>query len=43
MIPLGGGWDALLKEDFEAESYLQLRQFLKQEYRTRTVYPPMSD
>ncbi len=43
MKPLGGGWDQLLKEDFESPSYLALREFLKTEYATRTIYPDMYD
>ena len=43
MVNLGNDWDALLKEEFEKEYYLQLREFLKTEYFTRTVYPPMND
>jgi len=43
MVNLGNDWDALLKEEFEKEYYLQLREFLKTEYFTRTVYPPMHD
>lgn len=43
MKPLGGGWDELLKEDFESPSYLELRSFLKTEYSTRTIYPDMYD
>ena len=43
MVNLGNDWDALLKEEFKKEYYLQLREFLKTEYFTRTVYPPMND
>ena len=43
MVNLGNDWDVLLKEEFEKEYYLQLREFLKTEYFTRTVYPPMHD
>ena len=43
MVNLGNDLDAILKEEFEKEYYLQLREFLKTEYFTRTVYPPMHD
>ena len=43
MKPLGGGWDSLLGGLFADERYLKLREFLKQEYMTRTVYPDMYD
>lgn len=41
MKPLGNDWDELLKEEFRKEYYLRLRQFLKTEYRTKTIYPDM--
>lgn len=43
MLQLGGGWDELLKEDFESPSYLKLREFLKEEYSTQEIYPSMYD
>ena len=43
MVHLGNSWDSVLAADFQSESYLQLRQFLKQEYATATIYPPMDD
>ena len=41
MVALGNDWDELLKDEFRKEYYLLLRQFLKREYRTRTIYPDM--
>ena len=43
MIKLGNSWDTLLKEEFEKDYYLMLREFLKTEYSTRTIYPHMND
>ena len=43
MLALGNQWDELLKEEFEKEYYLNLREFLKQEYFTKTIYPDMYD
>ncbi|MCD8373333.1 MAG: uracil-DNA glycosylase [Clostridia bacterium] len=43
MIALGGGWDEILKPLFEDERYLKIREFLKQEYSTRVIYPDMYD
>lgn len=43
MVHLGNSWDALLADQFEQEYYLNLREFLKSEYRTARVYPPMND
>jgi len=36
-------WNDLLNEEFKKPYYLQLRQFLKSEYRHHTVYPDMYD
>jgi uracil-DNA glycosylase len=36
-------WDEFLKEEFESEKYLKLREFLKEEYSTKTIYPSMYD
>lgn len=43
MIKITKEWDELLEEDFSSASYLKLREFLKSEYSTRTIYPPMFD
>lgn len=43
MVHLGNSWDALLADQFQAPYYLELRAFLKAEYRSRRIYPPMED
>ena len=43
MVHIGNDWDEILKDEFNKEYYLQLREFLKEEYGTRTIYPPMQD
>lgn len=43
MVQLGNDWDALLKEELAKDYYLALREFLKSEYKTRRIYPPMGD
>ncbi len=43
MINLGGGWDEVLSDAFASENYKKIREFLKKEYFTTTVYPPMND
>ena len=43
MVNLGNDWDSILKEEFENEYYLKLREFLKTEYRNHRVYPDMYD
>lgn len=41
MVHLGNSWDEILSEEFAKPYYLQLREVLKKEYSTRTVYPDM--
>ncbi len=43
MVHIGNAWDGLLSEEFTKPYYLALREFLKKEYATETVYPPMQD
>jgi uracil-DNA glycosylase len=40
---LNNGWGTLLAEEFEKPYYLQLRDFLKDEYLSETVFPEMDD
>ncbi len=43
MIKITKEWDEILKEEFNSPEYLKLREFLKSEYSTRTIYPSMYD
>ena len=43
MVHLGNDWDDILKDEFVQPYYLKIREFLKSEYSTRTVFPPMHD
>ncbi len=43
LVRIGNDWDGLLLPEFESEYYLTLREFLKEEYRTKRVYPDMND
>ena len=43
MVRIGNDWDEILREDFESEYYLKLRDFLKDEYSSRRIYPHMND
>ena len=42
-VNIGNDWDEILKDEWEKPYYLELRQFLKNEYSTKTIYPPMQD
>ena len=43
MVHIGNSWDEILKDEFTAEYYLKLREFLKYEYSHFRVYPDMYD
>lgn len=43
MVNLGNDWDELLTGEFQKEYYLKLREFLKNEYNSYTIYPDMYD
>lgn len=43
MVHIGNDWDAILADEWGKDYYLSLRQFLKREYATATVYPNMYD
>lgn len=36
---IGNDWDDVLNKEFESEYYSNLREFLNEEYSTRTIYP----
>lgn len=43
MVKITKEWDEILSEQFESPNYLALREFLKEEYSSQTVYPSMYD
>ena len=43
MFTFGNEWDNYLGGEFNKEYYLELREFLKKEYFSRTIYPDMYD
>lgn len=43
MVHIGNSWDEVLADEFKKDYYLKLREFLKNEYRTRRIYPDMYD
>lgn len=43
MVVIGNDWDEVLDGEFDKEYYLKLREFLKIEYSTQTIYPDMHD
>lgn len=43
MVNIGNDWDQVLEGEFDKEYYLLLREFLKKEYSSQTIYPSMYD
>ena len=43
MVSIGNDWDEALFSEFTKEYYQNLREFLKAEYSSRKIYPPMND
>lgn len=43
LVNIGNDWDEILKDEFDKEYYLRLREFLKSEYRSHIVHPDMYD
>ena len=41
MVKLDNDWDELLVDEFKKSYYLELREFLKEEYTTKVIYPNM--
>lgn len=43
MVNLGNDWTEILKEEFEKDYYICLRDFLTEEYANQKIYPPKED
>ena len=43
MVDFQNSWNEMLKDEFSKEYYVKLRSFLKDEYSTKVIYPPMYD
>ena len=43
MVNLGNDWQEILKDEWEKPYYKELRAFLANEYKTKTVYPAADD
>ena len=43
MIKFNSSWDSILAPLFTNEKYLKIREFLKQEYSTRRIFPEMQN
>ena len=43
MVIFDNDWDNILKEEFNKKYYLELREFLKHEYKNSLIFPDMHD
>ncbi len=43
MVDLKNDWNDILRDEFEKEYYLNLREFLREEYKTHKIFPEMQD
>lgn len=43
MVKLGKDWDEILKDNWQAPYYIYLKNFLKEEYKSKTIYPHMDN
>ncbi len=41
-VKIEAGWKQLLKEEFEKEYFINLINFVREEYKTQTIFPPAS-
>lgn len=39
----GNDWDNILKDEFNKEYFVKLREFLEEEYKNHSIYPPRDD
>ena len=40
---IGNSWDNVLEEEFEKEYFLKIKEFVEEEYKTKTIYPPKEE
>ncbi len=40
---IGNEWDEVLKEEFEKDYFLKIKEFIDEEYETKTIYPPKDE
>ena len=40
---IGNSWDELLKDEYKKEYFINLKNFVIDEYKKKTIYPKMSE
>lgn len=43
ILMIGNDWDLALKEEFEKDYFLKIKDFVNKEYETNTIYPPYDE
>ena len=40
---IGNDWDLALSEEFEKDYFLKIKDFIDEEYKSKTIYPPYDE
>lgn len=40
---IGNDWDLALKDEFDKDYFKKIEEFINEEYKTKTIYPPYDD
>ena len=40
---IGNDWDDALEEEFNKDYFLKIKEFIEEEYKTKTIYPPKKE
>ena len=40
---IGNDWDLVLNDEFETDYFLKIKEFIDEEYSSKTIYPPYED
>lgn len=40
---IGNDWDSVLEDEFEKDYFLKIKEFVSEEYETKTIYPPRDE
>ena len=42
-IMIGNDWDSVLEDEFKKDYFLKVKEFVSEEYETKTIYPPRDE
>ena len=40
---IGNDWDSVLEDEFKKDYFLKIKEFVSEEYETKTIYPPRDE